>query len=46
MFDADDPLDESEGPGQANLDLEEAGNGDQVDSALQLVPEMGLQRFH
>ncbi len=35
MFDADDPaLDESEGPGQPNLDLEEAGNGDQVDSAV------------
>ena len=34
MFDADDPLDESEGPGQPNFDLEKAGDGDQVDSAV------------
>ncbi len=33
MYDTDDPLDESEDPGQHNRDLEEAGHGDQVDSA-------------
>ena len=33
MYDTDDPLDESEDPGQHNQDLEEAGHGDQVDSA-------------
>ena len=33
MFDEDDPLDESEDLGQHNQDLEEAGNGDHVDSA-------------
>ena len=33
MYDTDDPLDESEDLGQHNQDLEEAGNGDQVDSA-------------
>ena len=33
MYDTDDPLDESEDLGQHNQDLEEAGHGDQVDSA-------------
>lgn len=33
MYDADDPLDVSEDLGQHNQDMEEAGNGDHVDSA-------------
>ena len=33
MYDKDDPLDESEDLGQHNQDLEEAGHGDQVNSA-------------
>ena len=41
MYDKDDPLDKSEDLGQHNQDLEEAGHGDQVDSAAGTIA--GLQ---
>ncbi len=45
MYDTDDPLDESEDLGQHNQDLEEAGHGDQVDSAAGTGHRWGCRDF-
>ena len=47
MYDADDPLDVSEDLGQHNQDMEEAGNGDHVDSFFrEAILMMELPRRH